>query len=138
VAEPAVRVVDGEVRVRARVDPTRLSGAEALREVAPLLPDVVTVELRGQVARAGRAAVEYRIHRAFVGSLPMPPTVLAGIVRSWPQGAASAGAVPDDGAPVLRAPWPFREGILRVEADRVVIERPEPMLVQSVDGSDGA
>ncbi len=132
VHDPSVHIVGDEIRVRARVSPEKVAGREALADVVAALPEVVDVELRGRLVRSPDA-VEFRIDRATVGAVPLPSAVVAALVRSWP--GAGAADTPDA---VLRAPWSLRDGLVDVVDGRVVIERPEPILVQSVDGSDGA
>jgi hypothetical protein len=114
-----------------------LSGSEALGEVLGVLPEVVDVELRGSIHRAPPSALEYRIEQAFVGAVPLPSGVVAALVRRWPGGRVAAG-VRGDGLPALRAPWSADDGRVVVAGGRVVVERPEPILAQSVDGSGGA
>jgi hypothetical protein len=137
VRDPSVSIVDEEIRVRARVEPGALSGGEVLSDVLGALPERVDVELRGTLHRVAPSAVEYRIERATVGAVPLPNAVVAALVRRWPGGRVAP--VEGEGLPpALRAPWSSSDGHVRVSGGRVVIERPEPMLVQSVDGSGGA
>ncbi len=133
VRDPSVHLDGEEISVRARVSPSQLPGGEALGDVVAVLPDDVEVELRGTLHRSGPSQVEYRIEHASFGGVPLPSGVVAALVRSWPGGSGDDG----DATPALRAAWSVRDGVVTVRDGVLVVERPEPILVQSVDGSDG-
>ena len=136
VSDPVVRIVGSEVRVRARVAPRGLPGGGHLGGVMAVVPDAVEVELRGTLSRPSFGVVEYRVDRAEVEGIALPSALVGLLVQSWPGGldAESAGGI----QPVIRTRWPIDGGRFQVADGVLVIVRPEPLLLESVDGSGGA
>jgi hypothetical protein len=136
VSDPVVQIVDSEVRVQARVAPRGLPGGGHLGGVMAVVPDVVEVELRGHLSRPSFGIAEYRVDRAEVEGIPLPSALVGLLVQSWPGGleAGSAGGI----QPVIRVRWPIDGGRFHVADGVLVIVRPEPLLLESVDGSGGA
>lgn len=136
VTDPSVRIVDGEVRVHAHVSPTLVPGGGYLTEAFEKLPEWVEVELRGRVETEHLSWIVYRVDDVVVEGVALPRGVVSLVI-----GAIDArGGVPTEsppGDPVLRMRWPADVGVLSVVSDHIVLERAEPLLQQSVDGSGG-
>ena len=151
VSSPSVQIVDGRVWVHAKVSPTLVPGGRYLTESLDALPESVEVELRGRLETEHPSSIVYYVDDVLVQGVAFPRAVAALVIGAIQAGEASAGPTPTQtpagvraagegagSAPVLRMRWPADAGILRVVSDRVVLERAEPLLEQSVDGSGGA
>ena len=136
VSDPVVQIVGSEVRIRASVAPRGLPGGRHLRGAMAAVPDAVEVELRGHLFRPNHRTVEYRVDRAEVEGIALPSGLVRLLVQSWPGGvdASSGGGT----QAVIRAAWPIDGGRFHVADGVLVIVRPEPFLLESVDGSGGA
>lgn len=135
VSDPVVRIVGSKVLLRARVAPQALPGGDHLGGALSAIQELVDVELSGTLQLQGTDWIAYRIERAEVEGLPLPTSVVAGVVRSWPGGRVEGG--PEAPRPMILARWPLRETRIRVRGDVLVLQRDEPILVESVDGGDG-
>jgi len=128
--------VGSEVWVRARVSPSALPGGARLGGVLAVVPDAVDVELRGSLSRPTSRIVAYRIERAEVEGVAVPPSMMARLVAGWPGGIDSDPS--GESGPAIRVRWPIEGGRFRIADGVLIIDRPEPLLLQSVDGSGGA
>lgn len=131
VSDPVVRLVDGQVRIEARLSRADFVAAEVLGSVLDVLPDTVGVELQGHLVRH-RGRLAFRVERAWASRVPLPPRVVSRIAAEL----GELGMMGDSSeATVLTVPWPEGIGDVIVAGDQLVLERPEPTLDRAVDGS---
>jgi len=131
VSDPMVRLVDGEVRIEARLSRADFVASKLLVSVLGVLPDTVDVELRGRLARHG-GRLAFRVERSWASRVPLPPWVVRTIAIDLGERVMVADS---SEAPVLTVRWPDGVGDVIVAGDRLVLERPEPILDRAVDGS---
>lgn len=126
-----VEVRDGQVLLRASMVTETWSGADRLRRVMTVLPDTLRAEIRGAVERRGRRLM-YVVTGARAHRLPLPATIVDGLVRDLPMSTAYSEPV----GLQVRLP----DGIVdvRVVGDEVILFAAEPIMERAVDGQDGA
>ena len=103
--------------------------------LSPLLLVSAAVRLVFFLQLKGTDWVAYRIEHAEVEGLPLPTSVVAAVVRSWPGGKVEGA--PEAPRAMILARWPLRATRIRVRDDVLVLHRDEPILVESVDGGGG-
>lgn len=131
VVNTAVHVRDGGVVLRADVVTAAWSGARRLRPWLAALPDTVSAELDGTIARFGRRLV-FEVTSARAQGLPLPGSVVDALVRELPTSFETS-----DG-PALRISLPDGIADVRISDDRFVLYASEPNRELAVDGgADG-
>ncbi|MDA0328933.1 MAG: hypothetical protein O2958_07995 [Gemmatimonadetes bacterium] len=141
VTEPTIELLEGGVRVRARVATVEVAGSGIVASVSGVLPDTLEVEVRGRLEGGGGQDVVLLITHLTAGRVPLPPAVVESIVASLaPAGAVVRGGDDDEGSDVLaslRLPWRHGVETIAVWGDRLVLERFDVARDRAVDGSGG-
>lgn len=82
---PVVTVVDGELRVRARVATEQVAGMRSVggaEELLSMLPDTTDVEAKGHLIPLGGGRVGLAIDDVSAASIPLPARVIPRILES--------------------------------------------------------
>lgn len=119
VSEPQVRLADGRVHLEARVEVAAFPRLPKLDEVVGILPDTVTVALRGTLVPHDQRNLALMVDRVSAAGIPVPSRMVGEVLEGFGRGGR-AGLPPD----ALPVPLPDGVGSARVLGDSLVLLAP--------------
>ncbi len=109
-------------------------------DVRPFVPLYSTIEIDawGTIGRRNGKLV-FTVEGALAAGVPLPRSVVAGLVAAAPNGRLEEGRAPEGGIPTAEfsVPWPNGIGAIWVSEKLLLLEVVEPILERTVDGSGG-
>ena len=111
VTDPVVRLKDGQVFLSARVAVAAFPKLPRLDEVVGILPDTVSVEIRGSLVPHDQANLALLVDRISAARVPLPTRMVAEVLEGFGRGGRS-GLGPD------ALPVPLPDGIRSVHVQR--------------------
>jgi hypothetical protein len=111
VSEPIVRLEDGQVHLSARVAMAAFPKLPRLDNVVGILPDTVTVEIRGSLVPHDQRNLALLVDRISAARVPIPTRMVAEVLEGFGRGGR-AGLGPD------ALPVPLPDGIRSVHVQR--------------------
>jgi len=111
VSDPVVRLEDGQVHLSARVAVAAFPKLPRLDDIVGILPDTVTVEIRGTLVPHDQRNLALLVDRISAARVPIPARMVAEVLEGFGRGGR-AGLGPD------ALPVPLPDGIRSVHVQR--------------------
>ena len=135
IVEPRVRLQSGRVVVDARLASADFTARAPLTGALGVLPDTLQVRLEGRLVDT-RERLTFVVEEARASGMPLPASAVAAVAEALARRSAARVPADDPGAPALSLEWPAGVAFARVDGDRLVLGRDEPIDDRAVDGSD--
>lgn len=116
VADPAVELTDGRVRLSARVAVAAFPRMPRLDDIIGVLPDTVTVEMTGSLVPLDQEHLALLVDHIEASGIPLPRRLIPEVLRGF--GRDASRALPDD---ALAVPKPDGVQSVFVQRDSLVL-----------------
>lgn len=111
VSDPTVELVEGRIRLKARVAVAAFPKLDRLKAIAGVLPDTVPLELEGALVPSDQAFMALLVDKVEAAHIPIPKSMVAEVLNGL--GRQAPASMPADALPV-----PIPDGVKSVYVQR--------------------